>query len=155
MLAALAVAEFHNMAEDVDHKGALPLPLVDLVGHHAHQLFLLGVQQGGVDHPPVDDQGVERPGDKIGDAQVVSPLDMGGGGFGGNHDDGNILNGVIPVHDGEHLEAVHLRHDDVQQDQVDLRAVLLDGADGFQAVFRLQDLILVSQHVCQDGTVHL
>ena len=155
VLAALAVAELDDVAEDVDHQGILALFLVDLVGHHAHQLFLLGVEQGGVDHPAVDQQGVEGTGDKVRHPQLVGPLDVRGRGLGGDHDDRNVLDPVVPVHDGEHLEAVHLRHDDVQQEQVDLHMVLLDGADGLQAVFGFQDLVFLSQHIRQNGAVHL
>ena len=155
VLAALAVAELDDVAEDVDHQGVLPLFFIDLVGDHAHQLFLLGVEQGGVDHPAVDQQGVEGAGDEVGDAQVVGPLDMGGRGLGGDHDDRDILNPVVPVHDGQHLKAVHLRHDDVQQKQVDLHVVLLNRAYRLQAVFGFQDLVFLPQHVRQDGAVHL
>ncbi len=46
--AALAVAEFHDMAENINHQVALTLFFIDLVCHHARQLFLLGVQENGV-----------------------------------------------------------------------------------------------------------
>ena len=35
------------------------------------------------------------------------------------------------------------------------RLTYLDGADGLQAVFGFQDLVFLSQHIRQNGAVHL
>ena len=80
---------------------------------------------------------------------------MTGGGLGGNHDNGYILNPVAGIHDLQHLEAAHFRHNDIQQDQVDVRAVSLEGGQSLQAVFRFNNFIAVLQHIRQDGPVHL
>ena len=155
MLAALPVAELHNVAEDVDHQGALFLFFVDLVGHHARQLLLLGVEENGVDHPAVDQQRVEGAADKVGHALGEGPLHECGGGLGGDHDDGHVLNPAVLVHHRQHLEPVHLRHDNIQQEQTDLRSIFLQGRHGLHAVLRLHNIILLSQHIRQDRAVHL
>ena len=155
MLPALAVAEFHNMAEDVDHQIALLLFFVDLLRHQTHQLFLLGIEQGGVDDAAVDHQGVEGAADKVGSPQVIGPLHMGGGALGGDHDDRDVLNPVLPVHQREDLEAVHLWHHNVQEDQGNGRPIFLERLHGLHAVLRLQDFVLIPQHIRQDGAVHL
>ena len=114
---------------------------------------MLGVEHDGVDHPAVDDQRVEGPGDKIGDAQLVGPLDMAGPGLGGDHDDGDVLDPLVLGHDVQNAEAVHLGHYDVQKDQGDLGSPLLEQAHALEAVFRLNDFIFIVQHVGQDGAV--
>ena len=155
MLSALPVAEFHDMAEDINHEGALPLLLDDLLGNKPLELFLLGVEQYGIDHPAVDHPLVEGAVDKVGASQVVGPLHMGGGCLGGNHDDRNILDPAVFLHSAEYIKAVHMGHHDVQQDQVDLRAVFLQDGQGPYAVLRLQDVVLLPQHIRKHGAVDL
>ena len=46
-------------------------------------------------------------------------------------------------------------HHDVQQDQVDLRAVFLQDGQGPYAVLRLQDVVLLPQHIRKHGAVDL
>ena len=155
MKPALAVAELHDVAEYVDHQAAAVLFLIDLLGHHGGQLLLLGVEQDGVHHPVPDDERVEGPGDEIGDAQLEGPLDVAGPPLRRDHNHRDVLDPVIFIHHVQHAEAVHLRHDDIQQHKGDLRTMLLQHGHALQAVFRLQDVELVSQHIRQDGAVHL
>ena len=117
------------MAENLNHQVAVAFLLIDLLLYQIHQLFLLGIQQDGVHHPVVDDQRVKGAADKVGDAQLVGPLDLGGAGFGGNHDNGYVLNPLPLVHDHQHLEAVHFRHDNIQQNQRELVRALLENGD--------------------------
>ena len=153
--AALAVAELHDVAENVDHQVALAFLLIDLVRDHAHQLLLLGVEQDGVHHAAVDDQRVKGAGDEVRDTQLIGPLDVAGAALGGDHDDGDIVDPVVLVHGVQHAEAVHLRHDDVQQYQGELRSHLLKEGDALQTVFRLYNIIFLPQHVGKDCPVQL
>ena len=153
--AALAVAEFHDVAENINEQAAALLILINLVRHHVGQALLLGVEHDGVDHPAVDDQRVKGPGDKIGDAQLIGPLDVAGAGLGGNHDDGDVLDPAVLAHDVQHAEAVHLGHDDVQQNQGNLASPLLEQAHALEAVLRFDDFVFVVQHIGQDGAVQL
>ena len=143
------------MAEYVDHQVAAPFLLIDLLRHQGHQLLLLGVQQDGVHHPPVDDQRVKGPADEVGDPQVEGPLHVGGAALRRDHDHRDVLNPAVFVHHVQHAEAVQPRHDNIQQHQRDLTAPRLQHGNALTAVFRLQDLILIPQHIRQDGTVHL
>ena len=153
--AAFAVPELHDVAEDVDEQAAALLVFINLIRHHVGQALLLGVKHDGIDHPAVDDQRVEGPGNKIGDAQLIGPLNVAGAGFGGDHDDGDVLDPMVLGHDLQDAEAVHLRHDDVQENQGNFTPPLLEQAHALQSVLGLDDLILVVQHVGQDGAVEL
>ena len=119
----------------------------DLLGHHGGQPLLLGVEQNGVHHPVADDQPVKGPADEVGDPQLKGPLDMAGPPLRRNHDDGNVLNPVVLVHHVQHAEAVHFGHNNIQQHQGDLLAVLLKHGHGFLAVLRFQDVVLSVQHI--------
>ncbi len=155
VLAALTVAEFNNMAEDINHQVALLLVFVNLVGHHADQLLLLGIQQDSIDHAPMDDQRVKGAADEIADPQLVSALDKGRTAFRRNHNDRDVLDPPVLVHHIEHPKTVHHRHDHIQQDQRDLHTIFLDIGDTFHAVFRLNNVILPAEDIGQDCAVHL
>ena len=155
MKAALAVPELHNVAEDINEQAAALLVFVNLVRHHVGQALLLGVEHDGVHHPAVDDQRVKGPGDEIGDAQLVGPLDVAGARLGGNHDDRDVLDPVVLGHDVQDAEAVHLGHDNIQQDQGNFAPPLLEQAHALEAVLRLDDFVLAVQHIGQDGTIQL
>ena len=60
---------------------------------------------------------------------------------------------MVFVHHGQHFKAVHLGHHNIEQKQVDVRRGLQNG-HSLSAVFRLQNLIPVTQHLRQDGAVH-
>ena len=58
-------------------------------------------------------------------------------------DDGDVLDPVVLGHDLQNAEAVHLRHDDVQENQGNFTPPLLEQAHALQSVLGLDDLILV------------
>ena len=154
METALAVAELHDVAEDLDHHGVLLFFFIDLVGQQTHQFFLFPVEQDGIGHAAVDHQRVKGAADKVGTAQAVGPLHVGGGGLCGDHNDRHVIDPVVLVHDLQDLESVHVRHDDVQQQEVDLRLILSQDLHGPAAVLGLYDLVLIAEHIGQNGTVH-
>ena len=154
METALPVAELHDVAEDFDHHGVLLFFFIDLVGQQAHQLFLFSVEQDGVDHPAVDHQGVKGAVDEVGTPQAVGPLHVGGGGFGGDHDDRHIVDPAVLVHDLQDLEPVHIGHHDIQEQEVDFRLIFPQDLHGLLAVLRLDNFVLVAEHVRQNGAVH-
>ncbi len=142
------------MAQNIDHQAALFFLFINLVRHHAHQLFLLAVKQNGVDHPAMDDQRVKGPADKIRHAQLIGPLHMAGTVFCGDHNHRDILNPVVFVHDVQHFKSVHIGHHNIQQDKGDPDS-LLQRFYRLPAVLRLDNIILVSQHICQNSAVQL
>ena len=153
MQAALAVAEFHDMAQDVDHRGVAFFFFVDLLGHQPDQPLLLGINYQGVDNAAADHGGVKRAADVVACAEVVGALHKAGRILGRDHDDGNIIDPVTFLHHGQHFKAVHLGHHDIEQQQVDT-LVRLHGRHSLQAVLRLQNVIAVAQHFCQYRAVH-
>ncbi len=152
---AFTVAEFHNVAENIDHQATALFFFVDLVGYQVDELFLLGVEKDGIDHPPVDDEGVEGAADKIGDPQLVGALDIIWVGLGGNHDDGDFFNPSGAVHFVQHAEAVHHRHHNIQKDKGKLGFVKADHLHRLHAVFRLEYIVFAPQHFFQNSPVHL
>ena len=60
------------------------------------------------------------------------------GAFGGNYDDGNGFHYTIGGHFVDHLDAVHDRHIDVDEDEID--PIVRQDIEPFLAVARLMDL---------------
>lgn len=108
-LGALAVAELDDMTEDADHDMAVLLVLIDLVGDHAHQPLLVGVERERVFDAALHDEGVERTADIVGNAEAVTALDNRTVLGGGDHDDWQLLDPAELIHALEHAEAVDFR----------------------------------------------
>ena len=155
MEAALAVAELHNMAENIHHQAALLLLLIDLLHDKINELLLLAVEKDGVYHTAVDHPRIEGAADKVGGPQVIGPLHMGGGALRGDHHHGHIVNPTAFLHDLQHLKPVHLGHYDVKQKKRELRTVLLQRGHSGGSVLHLDDLVLLPQHLRQDCPIHL
>ena len=60
----------------------------------------------------------------------------------------------IDLHLREHLPAGHVRHDQVKQHKVDLSGVAAQHLQGFGAVRGVVNIIIPSQQVAEDLTVH-
>ena len=146
MRAALAVAELDNMAEYIDHQVADLFFFVNLLGGKPHQPLLLGGQYQRVDHAAADDHAVERAADIVGNAEVVRVLDVLNAVLRRDHHHRDILNLAVVVHRGQHIKAVHLRHDHIQQDKVyiGVRPQQLDRAG---AVLRLDKIVFVTKYI--------
>ena len=155
MQAALLVAELHNVAEDGDHQVIDLFLLVYLLVHHHRQAALLGVEHDGVHHTAAHHHHIKGAADVIGNAQVVGPLDKVPGALRRDHDDRHAVDPVIFIHGGQHAEAVHVWHDDIQQHQGYLLLHLLEDAHRLESVLRLNNIIGLLQHGAQDGAVHL
>ena len=123
----------------------------DLVRHHLHQPPLLGVQLDGVGHAAVDDASIEGAVDVIAGPQLIGAPDRV---VAGDHDDRDVLDGVVGVHGLEHLEAIHDRHVDVQQYQCDVPGFGLQGIHTFPAIFCFQNTVVALQDFGQDEAVH-
>ena len=63
--AAFAVAEFNDVAQDIDHQVVAFLVFVHLPCHQPHQLLLLGVKHQRVGDAAAHDGHIERAADKI------------------------------------------------------------------------------------------
>ena len=155
VLAALAVAELDDLAQDRDHHLGVFLFFLDLARHQRGEPPLLGVELDRVENAAVDDARIERAADIVRDAQLVGVAHNGVGVLARDHDDGDVLDPVAAVHLAQHRKAVHDRHDDVQQDQRNAGAVLLQHGQAFPAVRRLQNVVVAAQDLRQNGAVHL
>ena len=146
MRAALAVAELDNMAEDIDHQVADLFFFVNLLGGKPHQPLLLGGQYQRVDHAAAHDHAVERAADIVGNAEVVRTLDVLDAVLRRDHHHRDILDLAVVVHRGQYVKAVHLRHDHIQQDKVDI-GVRPQQLDRACSVFRLDKIVFVTQNI--------
>ena len=126
MVAALVVSDLDDVTEDTHHQGVVLLFFCDLVRHETHEALLIHVQIQRILHAPTHDVDIERPRDVVGDAERIGVLHRLHGLLRGDHDDRNLLDPVVAVHLLEHLEAVHLRHVDVEQNQIDGHVFLQD-----------------------------
>ena len=154
VLGALAVAELDDVAEDADHDIAVPLVAVDLVGDHAHQPLLVGVEPERVLDAALDDVRVERTADVVGNAETVAALNGLAVVGGGDHDDRNLVDPAELVHVLEHGKAVHLRHIDVEQHQIDVH-ILLEHPERLRAVHCLCVFVSLAQDGLEHFSVHL
>ena len=153
--AALAVAELNDLAQNRDHHLGVLLFLAGLARHQRDEPPLLGVELDGVKDAPVDDARVKGAADIVRDAHLVGVTHDRVGVLAGNHDDRDILNPVVAVHGSQHFKAVHHRHDDVQQNQRNAGAVLLQHGQAFRAVGGLQYIVVAAQNLRQNRAVHL
>ena len=153
MHATLAVAELDDMAQNVDHRRVAFLFLVNLLRHKADEVLLLGVEHQRIDDAAAHDGHIERAADVVCRTEVIRAFDIAGCVLGRDHDDRDLVDPVIFVHHSQHVEAVHLRHHDVQQQKIDVRAGL-QNADSLAAILGLQNFVTVAQHFGQDGAVH-
>ena len=142
---ALAVAELHDMAQHTHQHIGVVFAGADLVRHHLHQPPLLGVQLDGVGHAAVDDASIEGAGDVIAGPQLIGAPDRGVGVVAGDHDDRDVLDGVVDVHSLEHLETIHDRHVDVQQHQCDVPGLRLHFFQAFLSVFCFKNAVIAAQ----------
>ena len=152
---AFSVAEFHRLAQDIDHHMIVFLFFIDLIGDDRDQPALLGVELDGVEHAPVNDLCVKGAVDVVDDTEIERLPDDVLGIRAGDHDDRNILDHILLRHRLEHREAVHGRHDDVQQDRADIGLVLPQHLHADRTVFRLDDLVITAQDLCEQRAVEL
>ena len=152
---AAAAAVLHGGAEDGHHLLRVLLVAVRVIGHDVYELLLLGVQQDGIDDAAADDACGEGAVDVVRRAQLKGAVDIRAARLRRDHDGGDRLGPAAALHLLQHLKAVHLRHDDVQQQGRDLALVHLQRGDGLMAVHSLDDLEIMIQHIGQHGTVHL
>ena len=154
MLAALAVAELHHMAQNVDHQHTVVLFFVYLIGHKAGKALLLCVKHERILHPAQHHDPLERAADVIGHAHIIGALDASGVLCRADHNDRDFLLPCIALHHPQHIKAVHFRHDQVQQHQRDIGASA-QNFDRAQAVLGFQIFVALAQNLLEHGAVDL
>ena len=125
MRRALLVVVAHHTAEDADHHPVILFPRLRLLGDNGDQPTLLGIQLNGVHHPVIDHLRVKGPANVVRHAHLEGHPRVVVGRIHRDRYHGDILNIVCFIHLRQYGEAVHHRHDHVQQHQRNTRAVLL------------------------------
>ena len=154
MLAALAVAELHHMAQNADHQHTVVLFFVHLIGHKAGKALLLCVKHERILHPAQHHDPLERAADVIGHAHIIGALDASGVLCRADHNDRDFLLPCIALHHPQHIKAVHFRHDQVQQHQRDIGASA-QNFDRAQAVLGFQIFVALTQNLLEHSAVDL
>ena len=154
MGAAFAVAEFYDMTQYTYQHIRIIFTGADLLRDHLHQPPLLGVQLDGVGHTAVHDMSIEGAIDIITCAQLIGTPDRRIGVLAGDHNDRDILDGVVGIHGFQHFKAVHNGHIDVQQHQCNVFGFCLQFFHAFPSVFCFQDMVTIPQDLCQHHAVH-
>ena len=154
MVTTLVVSDLDDVTEDAHHEGVVLLFLRDLVGYETHQALLIDVEIQRILYAPTHDVDIERTRDVVGDAERIGVLHRLHRLLRGDHDHRDLLNPVVAVHLLEHLEAVHLRHIDVEQYQID-GDVFLQDPKCLAPIRGLDVIVLIAEHVAQHHAIHL
>ena len=152
---ALAVAKLHDLAQHAHQHGGVVFLLAHLLGDHFHEAALFCVEVDGVVHPAVDHLAIKGAVDVIGGTPLVGLADGVVRVVGGNHDDGHVLNGVVPCHVVQHLKPAHDGHIHVQQHHGYVACVLLQLLQALFAVGGFQHPVIPAQNLGEHGPVHL
>ena len=155
MQPALAVAELHDMPQNVHHQVGVALLFIHLIRGDLQKPPLPGVHPQQGRHPPPDPVRLKGTADVVHHTQVICPLPLPGAVLLINENHGNVVAKALVLHHFQHAEAVYLRHDGVQQHQIDDRNAPAQQGDGFNAVLRLQHLALILQKLPQKAPLRL
>ena len=154
MRAALAVAELNNLAQHAHQHVGVALAGMDFIGRHLRQMPLLGVQLDGVGHATANNLRIKGAIDVIARTQVVGPAKGGEGVVAGNHNHRDVFDGTAGIHSFQHFEAIHHRHDDVEQHESYVSGFCLEFFHAFLSVFRFENAVVASKNLRQYCAVH-
>ena len=107
-------------------------------------------------HPPSDHIGDHRLGDHVHHPKGIGLLHSSRSRVRSNQKDRNLLqNGPLLLQMSQHLQAVHGRHDHIQQDRADGLLMFLQQLQALLAVLRLQYSEFIPENIGQYGTIDL
>ena len=118
--AAFSISEFHDMAQNIDHHIVILFLLINLVRYHVNQTLLFGIKHERIFHPLLNHKRIKGTADIVCNSHFIRTLHIRGGAFRRNHDHRDIGNHMIFIHHSQYLKAVHQRHHDIQQEQVNI-----------------------------------
>ena len=162
MAARFAVAEFDGGGERFDHAAVEVYDLLGaaqefgaLVFHHiAEALSRLEQLDDGFDTAP-DDVRDDGFANDVHNAQLVGLFHDRAARFGGDEEDGDLLDESCLVQVGKHLKAVHFVHHHVQKDGAVPAWMRQDLVERDFAVLRFFGCMTVGEQVRKDGAVNL
>ena len=152
--AALAVAELNDLAQHAHQHVRVALTGMNFVGHHLSQMSLLCVQLDGVGHATANNLRIKGAIDVIARTQVVGLAKRGEGVIAGNHNHRDVFDGMAGIHSFQHLEAIHHRHDDVEQHQSNVCGSRPQLLHAFLSVLRFENAVVVPKNLRQYRAVH-
>ena len=153
MRAALPAAKFHRAAENGGGQSVAPLLAADLPRNLLDHLFFPCVERQGILDAAAEDAWQEGTADIVRRAQSERAFHVRVGRVACDHDDRRIRQPLTALHLGQHIEAVRLRHHNVQQDKVDLPMVAAQHLDGLRSVGGLHEIVVRLQIIDQYRTV--
>ena len=102
----------------------------------------------------MDDAGIEGAADVVRSTQLVGAADGLGGILAGDHHDGNVLEPALGGHPGEDIEAVHVGHHDVQQQDGKLGAACIQDLEALCPIGGFQNFEIIGEDLGKDVPVH-
>ncbi|CDC62806.1 unknown [Clostridium sp. CAG:448] len=153
MRTAVQIVEFDGVAEHIDNDA------VDFVlFNHApvdqrDQPALFCVKPDGVVHTAGDYTAVKGAVDIVGNAHVISTPDRGGGCVFRNGHDRDVIDQMIVIHVYQRVKAAFSGHDNIQEHQGNIGAVLLQRRNAGIHTFCLQNPEILVQHGAQNFAV--
>ena len=104
-------------------------------------------------HPPQHHKRRHRLADDVHDAELVGLFGHLAVGIRRDEEDRRLRGEAVLVQAAQHFDAVHLRHDDVQQHGAETAGLLPDHLQAGAAVGRLRNLVVRGKNPLQDGAV--
>lgn len=67
----------------------------------------------------------------------------------GNRNDRNAIDPTVLIHSRQHFKAIHLRNNNIQQYQQNLKIALVEQTDSLRPIVYLYKIIVFGKYVCQ------
>ena len=153
MLPAFSVSVAHDLTQNTDHDLVVLLLFINLIRHKRDQSSLFGIKFNCIKYPAVHDLRIKRAVDIIHNSHLIRFPYKCLRVLAGDHDHRNVVDPVLCSHGGQHFEAIHHRHDNVQQYKGNIPLILLQDIHTFFSVLSLQNIKFISENLCKDRTV--
>ena len=101
------------------------------------------------------DKAVKRSENIVGNTEFERFADVALRCFGGDHYYRSVIYPVVAFHNIKHTESVNSWHYYIKQNEIYIIYPLFEDAERFFSVSRLDNIIIIAQHIAQHITVHL
>ena len=155
MCSAFSVTKLNDVAQNTDHDLTVLLLVFHLLWQNGCQTPLLCIQLDRIMHTSAHNHSIIRTSDIIGYSHLICCSDKGIRILTGYHDNRNIIDNPFTIHLLQHFKSIHNRHHNIQKNQWDPPAVPGQHIQCLFAIFCLQCIKIVLQHLTQNGSVHL
>ena len=121
MFAAFAVTKSQYITQYSDHNTTIFFFFINLIYNHTDQTLLIRIKFQGILNPFLYNNRIKRTCDIICNSHFICFTHSINRSFGRNHNNRSFINPMELVHPFQNFKAVHLRHINIQQHQVDFR----------------------------------